>query len=46
MTYIEFLLLVAEFRKTRHPRNVKFDKIIETCFAGTGNSRFSEAWNL
>jgi hypothetical protein len=37
---------VGEFRKTRHPRNVKFDKVLETCFSGTGNSRFSEAWNL
>jgi hypothetical protein len=39
-------LSVAEFRKTRHPRNVKFDKVLETCFSGVGNSRFSEAWNL
>jgi hypothetical protein len=31
---------VGEFRKTRHPRNVKFDKVLETCFSGTGNSRF------
>jgi hypothetical protein len=37
---------VGEFRKTCHPRNVKFDKVHETCFAGAGNSRFSEAWNL
>jgi hypothetical protein len=37
---------VGEFRKTRHPRNVKFDKVLETCFSGVGNSRFSEAWNL
>jgi hypothetical protein len=37
---------VGEFRKTRHPRNVKFDKVLETCFSGAGNSRFSEAWNL
>jgi hypothetical protein len=37
---------VGEFRKTRHPRNVKFDKILETCFSGAGNSRFSEARNL
>jgi hypothetical protein len=22
------------------------DKVLETCFSGTGNSRFSEAWNL
>jgi hypothetical protein len=35
-----------EFRKTRHPRNVKFDKVLKTCFSGTGSSRFSEAWNL
>jgi hypothetical protein len=37
--------VVGEFRKTRHPR-VKFDKVLETCFSGAGNSRFSEAWNL
>jgi hypothetical protein len=37
---------VGEFRKTHHPRNVKFDKVHETCFAGAGNSRFLEAWNL
>jgi hypothetical protein len=36
---------VGEFRKTRHPRNVKLDKVLEMCFSGTGNSRFSEAWN-
>jgi hypothetical protein len=37
---------VGEFRKTRHPRNVKFDKVLETCFSGAGISRFSEAGNL
>jgi hypothetical protein len=37
---------VGEFRKTRHPRNVEFNKVLETCFSGAGNSRFSEAWNL
>jgi hypothetical protein len=37
---------VGEFRKTRHPRNVKSDKVLETCFSGAGNSRFSEAWDL
>jgi hypothetical protein len=37
---------VGEFRKTRHPRNIKYDKVLETCFSGAGNSRFSEAWNL
>jgi hypothetical protein len=31
-------LPVGEFRKTRHPRNVKFDKVIEICFSGTWNS--------
>jgi hypothetical protein len=25
---------VGEFRKTRHPRNVEFDKVLETCFSG------------
>jgi hypothetical protein len=38
--------VVGEFRKTRHPRNVKFDEVLETCFSVTGNSQFSEAWNL
>jgi hypothetical protein len=37
---------VGEFRKTRHPRNVKFDKVLETYFSGAGNSWFSEARNL
>jgi hypothetical protein len=37
---------VGEFRKTRHPRNVEFNKVLEACFSGAGNSRFSEAWNL
>jgi hypothetical protein len=35
-----------EFRKTRHPRNVEFNKVLETCFSGAENSRFSEAWSL
>jgi hypothetical protein len=39
-------LTVGKFRKTRHPRNVKSDKFLKTCFSGAGNSRFSEAWNL
>jgi hypothetical protein len=34
---------VGEFRKTRHPRNVKFDKVLETCFSGAGNS---QDWSL
>jgi hypothetical protein len=37
---------VGEFRKTRHPRNVKINKVLEVCFSGAGNSRISEAWNL
>jgi hypothetical protein len=37
---------VGEFRKTRHPRNVEFNKVLEACFSGAGNSRFSEARNL
>jgi hypothetical protein len=45
-TMYSHLCSVGEFRKTRHPRNVKFDKVLETCFSGIGNSRFSEAWNL
>jgi hypothetical protein len=40
------LLLVGEFRKTRHPRNVDFNKVLKTCFSGAGNSRFSEACSL
>jgi hypothetical protein len=37
---------VGEFRKTRHPRNVKLNKVLEVCFSGAGNLRISEAWNL
>jgi hypothetical protein len=37
---------VGEFRKTRHPRNVEFNKVLEACFSGAGSSRFSEARNL
>jgi hypothetical protein len=37
---------VGEFRKICHPRNVEFNKVLEACFSGAGNSRFSEAWNL
>jgi hypothetical protein len=35
-TYVSLLYIsgVGEFRKTRHPRNVKFDKVLETCFSG------------
>jgi hypothetical protein len=44
--YVDDMVIVGEFRKTHHPRNVKFDKVLETCFSGAGNSRFSEAWNL
>jgi hypothetical protein len=25
-------MLVGEFRKTRHPRNVEFDEVLEVCF--------------
>jgi hypothetical protein len=28
--------IVGEFRKTRHPQNVKSDKVLETCFQGQG----------
>jgi hypothetical protein len=31
---------VGEFRKTRHPRNVRFDKVLETCFSGQGTHDF------
>jgi hypothetical protein len=37
---------VGEFRKTRHPRNVEFNKVLEICFSGAGNSRFSRIWDL
>jgi hypothetical protein len=40
------LLVVGEFRKTRHPRNAKFGEVLEICFSGTGNSRFLGVWNL
>jgi hypothetical protein len=32
---------VGEFRKTRHPRNIEFNEILEICFSGAGHSRFS-----
>jgi hypothetical protein len=38
--------VVGEFRKTRHPRNVKFNKVLKACFSGAGDLRFSEAWDL
>jgi hypothetical protein len=37
---------VGEFRKTRHPRNVEFNEVLEICFSGVENSRFSAVWNL
>jgi hypothetical protein len=46
MKSLRWRQIVEEFRKTRHPRNAKFDKVLETCFSRTRNSRFSEAWNL
>jgi hypothetical protein len=36
----------GEFSKTRHPQNVEFNKVLEACFSGAGNSRLSESWNL
>jgi hypothetical protein len=30
----EVVLTVGEFRKARHPRNVEFNKVLETCFSG------------
>jgi hypothetical protein len=33
---------VGEFRKTRHPCNVKFDKVLETCFQGQETHDFRE----
>jgi hypothetical protein len=39
-------VVVGEFKKTRHPRNVEFDKVLEICFSGIGNSRFSEIRDL
>jgi hypothetical protein len=41
-----FVCTVGEFRKTRHPRNVKLNKVLKACFSRAGNSRFSEAWSL
>jgi hypothetical protein len=40
------ILVVGEFRKTRHPRNVEFNEVLKACFSGAGNSRFSEIWDL
>jgi hypothetical protein len=49
LSYVHALQLfvgVGEFRKTRHPRNVKSNKVLKACFSGAGDLRFSEAWNL
>jgi hypothetical protein len=33
--------LVGEFRKTRHPRNIEFNEILEICFLGIHDFRES-----
>jgi hypothetical protein len=35
------LTSVGEFRKTRHPRNVEFNEVLEICFSGARHMRFS-----
>jgi hypothetical protein len=35
---------VGEFRKTRHPRNVEFNEVLEICFQGQGACDFQESW--
>jgi hypothetical protein len=37
---------VGEFRKTRHPRNVEFNEVLEICFSGARHLRFSGISNL
>jgi hypothetical protein len=29
---MELEVVVAEFRKTRHPRNTEFNEVLEICF--------------
>jgi hypothetical protein len=35
---------VGEFRKTRHPRNIEFNKVLEICFPGPQTCGFQESW--
>jgi hypothetical protein len=40
---------VGEFRKTRHPRNIQFNEVLEICFSGARHMRFSgilDLWSL
>jgi hypothetical protein len=37
---------VGDFRKTRHPRNIEFNEVLEICFSGAGHSRFSGILDL
>jgi hypothetical protein len=37
---------VGEFRKTRHPRNIEFNEVLEICFSGAWHSRFSGILDL
>jgi hypothetical protein len=32
--------IVGEFRKTRHPRNIEFNKVLEICFSGSQTCGF------
>jgi hypothetical protein len=41
ITWLQELNIVGEFRKTRHPRNIEFNKVLEICFSGAGHSQFS-----
>jgi hypothetical protein len=34
---------VGEFRKTRHPRNIEFNEVLEICFSGEGIYDFQES---
>jgi hypothetical protein len=35
---------VGEFRKTRHPRNIEFNKVLKICFSGSRTCDFQESW--
>jgi hypothetical protein len=43
---IKHLPAVGKFWKTRHPRNIKFNEVLEICFSGAGHSRFSGILDL
>jgi hypothetical protein len=45
-SFMETGSCVGEFKKTRHPRNIEFNEVLEICFSGAGHSRFSGILDL